>query len=182
MRSIPWERAWLNVTPEQFERMVVEHLRRVGRPLTSFEVQHQTPVASPDGEFDIDAVATFEALGAKFIVLVECKHHRNAIKRELVQVLSDKLSSARAHKGMLFSTASFQKGAIEYAASRRIALVHFTEGGPVFETRAQFGTPAGPHRPYDAYLVTQSERGGISYRFWAFDELARVLFEAQDAG
>lgn len=97
-----------------------------------------------------------------------------------MQVLADKLSSDRAHKGMLFSTASFQKGAIEYAASRRIALVHFTEEGPVFETRAQFGTPAGPHRPYDAYLVTQSEGGGMSYRFGAVDELARVLFEPED--
>jgi restriction system protein len=178
MSTIPWERTWLRVTPEKFEQMVVEYLHSIGRSLKGFRVRHQSPVASPDGEFEIDAVATFEALGGEYLVLVECKHHKNPIKRELVQVLSDKVSSARAQKGMLFSTASFQRGAIDYALSRRIALVHFTEGGPIFETRAQVG-PQGPNRPYDAYFVTQSAAGGMRYRFGAFDEVPRILFESE---
>jgi restriction system protein len=113
--------------------MVVDYLRALDHQLKDFTVEHQTPLASPDGEFNMDAVATFEALGANFLVLVECKHHKNPIKRELVQVLADKLSSTPGHKGMLFSTATFQKGAINYAISRRIALVHFTEGGSIYE-------------------------------------------------
>lgn len=39
----------------------------------------------------------------------------------------------------MFSTAPFQSGAIEYATAKGIALVHFTEGGPTYETRSEFG-------------------------------------------
>ncbi|MCX7013852.1 MAG: restriction endonuclease [Candidatus Sumerlaeota bacterium] len=174
MIKAPWDRSRLRVTPRQFERMVVEFLRTIGCPLKEFIVQHQTAVRSPDGEFDMDAVATFEALGADFLVLVECKNHTNPIKRELVQVLADKLSSTHAHKGMLFSSAPFQKGAIKFAVSRRIALVHFTEGGPIFEARAQNG-PVGPNRPYDAYSVTLSEVGEMVYSAGS-GEAAKMLF------
>ena len=51
--------------------------------LDQFTVRQRTPIAGPDGEFEMVALATFFALGATFVVLVECKHHRNRIKREL---------------------------------------------------------------------------------------------------
>ena len=171
----PWRREWIHVTPHQFELMVVEYLRTVGHHLKDFKVEHQTPLTSPDGEFNIDAVAKFEAFGADFLVLVECKHHKNPIKRELVQVLGDRLSSMHGHKGMMFSTATFQKGAIEYAKSRRIALVHFTEGGPIYETKAQNG-PVGPNRPYDAYFVNLSEEGSMTYRSGAYRDVSDLIF------
>lgn len=173
--TIPWEREWLHVTPTQFERMVVDQLRTLGRRLKNFTVEHQVPLETPDGEFTMDGVATFEALGADFLVLVECKHHRNPIKRDVVQVLSSKLSSAHAQKAMVFSTAPFQKGAVELALAHRIALVHFTEGGPVYETRG-VGGPIGPKRPYDAYLVRLTENGSVSYLSGASDDLAEMLF------
>ncbi len=106
-------------------------------------------------------------------VLVECKHHRNPIRREMVQVLDSKLTSARAQKGMLFSTARFQQGALYYASSRRIALVHFTQGGPVYETRGRDGCQ-GPDRPYAAYWATITDAGGMSYR--SVGDLHELLF------
>jgi restriction system protein len=175
MIKAPWEREWLDVTPDQFERMVVEYLRALDHQLKDFTVIHQTPLASPCGEFKMDAVAKFEALGADFVVLVECKHHKNRIKRELVQVLADKLSSTHSQKGIMFSTAPFQKGAIEFAISRRIALVHFTEGGPIYETKTPNG-PVGLNRPYDAYFVGLSESGGMTYRSGAYDDVAELIF------
>ncbi len=57
-----------------------------------------------------------------FLVLV--KLHRNPIMREVVQVLRDKVQSVSAHKGVLVSSAPFQRGAIEYADAHGIALVH----------------------------------------------------------
>jgi restriction system protein len=175
MSKPPWKREWLNVTPGKFERMVIDYLRTLDHQLKDFTVKHQIPLASPDGEFNIDAVATFEALGADFLVLVECKHHKNPIKRELVQVLADKVSCMHGHKGMLFSTAPFQKGAIAYAVSRRIALIHFTEGGPIYETRSHNG-PVGPKRTYDAYFVGLSESEGIYYRLGDFEHVAELIF------
>jgi restriction system protein len=155
--------------------MVVAYLQEMGRTMSSFSIEHRSALSTPDGEFVMDGVARFEMLGAEFVVLIECKHHKNPIKRELVQVLADKLSSAHAQKGMLFSTAPFQKGAIEYALSHQIALVHLTEGGPVYLAKAEDG-PRGPNRPYEAYWVRLSDSGTTSYWFGHATELADELF------
>lgn len=161
--TVPWERPQLEVSPSTFERTVVSFLQDFGSAtLQDFTVEHQKTITTLDGEFAMDGVATFQALGAEFVVLVECKHHKNPIKRELVQVLADKLEAAHAQKAMLFSTAPFQKGAIEYAGSRRIALVHFTQGGPVYETKG-IDAPDGPCRPYDTYWVEATDGGDYRY-------------------
>lgn len=173
----PMKREWLQLSPAEFESLVVAEIRKLGQPLKSFEVQHQSRVTTPDGEFLMDAVATFEALGGDFLVLVECKHHKNPIKRELVQVLADKMASARAQKAILFSSAPFQAGAIEYAHQRRIALVHMTEGGPVFETRGG-SSPDGPPGPPEAHWVTTGETGEEVYRRGGYADLARYVFES----
>jgi len=140
----------------------VDYLRVLGRPLNGFRISHQSPMTTPDGEFEMDAIAAFGALGAEFLVLIECKHHKNPIKREVVQVLESKLRSSHAHKAMLFSTAPFQEGAIHFAKVKRIALVHVTEGGPIWETRGRT-SQVGPRRPYDLYLVGVNEEGQIVY-------------------
>jgi restriction system protein len=148
--------------------------------LHGFRVDHRLTLAGPDGEFEIDAVARFQALGAEFIILVECKHHKNPVKREVVQVLRDKVRSVAAHKAMVFSTAGFQSGAIEYASAQRIALVHVTQGALIYETKAE-GPEQGPRREYDAYVVSLAEGGGTVYSRGSYGELSEYLFgEASD--
>jgi len=171
----PWVREWLRLDPTEFERLVVHFLNGLGQPLKKLEVRHQPTVSTPDGEFDLDALASFEALGLDFVVVVECKHHKNPIKRELVQVLADKVAAIRAHKGVMFSTAPFQSGAIEFAQARRIGLVHFTEGGPIYETKA-LEEPDVPNRPYDAYAVSVGDSGGQLYRSDVRAALRELLF------
>lgn len=133
---------------------MVEYLQKAGIGIADFEVRHQEAVGGPDGEYIMDAVATCQALGGAFRVLIACKHHRNPIKRDLVQVLADKVRSVRAHKGMLFSTAPFQHGAVAYAESQGIALVHFTEGGPRYATRTTPVQRNGPARGSRAPAAT----------------------------
>jgi len=173
--TAPWQREWLHVTPEAFEKMVVSFLRQLRGRLHEFTVEHRHSISGPDGDFELDAVARFEALGAEFLVLVECKHHGSPVKREAVQVLRDKVRSLAAHKGMLFSTGGFQKGAIEYAIAQKIALVHYTQGGPMYETRVEGGR-TGPCRDYDAYVVSLSEGGGLSYGYGDYEQLSQYLF------
>jgi len=158
----PMNRDWYEVSPVQLETIVVEFLRELGRPLQSFSVDHLGKVAGPDGEFVLDGVARFCAFGADFTVLVECKHHRRRVERGLVQELSDKVTSVRAQKGIMFSTGGYQDGAIEYARSRSIALVHLTPGGPMYESRSTDG-PAGPCRDHELWVVYWRSEGGWCY-------------------
>lgn len=129
-----WNNNSANLTPKQFELEVKALLEDAGADLIAFDIKHLEKIEGVDGTYEIDITARFEALGANFLVLVECKHHLNPIKRDLVQVLHARIQSTGAQKGILFSTARFQKGATIYAKKHGIALVRVTEGKAKYET------------------------------------------------
>ncbi len=101
-------------------------------------------IAGAGGEYAFDVVVRFSRFGgAEFTVLVEWKRHRDAVKRDLVLILDRKLMDVEAHKGMMFSTSGFQKGAIEFASQNGIALLTFRDGRAIYETR-DHGPPVEP--------------------------------------
>jgi restriction system protein len=156
----------LNLSPEQFEAEVENLVRRIGIGLPEFTVQRLEKIQGSDGIYEIDVTARFEALGASFLVLIECKHHKSPIKREVVQVLYDRLRAIGGHKGMIFSTVKFQKGAIEFAQAHNIALVQVANGNTSYHTKS-FGAPAQLPPwvpPYVGWVISLSENGNESYR------------------
>ncbi len=154
-----------NITPKQFEIEVEEHLTKLGVALSDFKVQRLEKISAADGIYEIDVTARFELLGANFLVLIECKRHTNPIKREVVQILKDKLQAVGAQKGMIFSTVRFQSGAIEYAQKHGIALVHIVNGKASYETKNFYQSIVYPSwiPPYVGYFVSLSEEGHESY-------------------
>jgi restriction system protein len=118
----------LELTPEAFELEVKKDLDRVGAGLTDYQSQHREVLAGTDGEYEIDIAVRFTALGANFLVLVECKHYKRPVGREKVQALLAKLQSVGAHKGIMFAPSGYQSGAIEYADAHGIALVELVDG------------------------------------------------------
>ena len=126
-----------NLTAGEFEDHVRRWLLAAGPVLQDFQVTRLETIEGSSGEYEIDVVVKMTVLGgAKLIVLVECKHHRNPIKREVIMVLESKLRDAKAHKGMVFSTARFQAGALAFAAAHNIATLQVTDGGAAYMTRS----------------------------------------------
>ncbi|WP_229635467.1 restriction endonuclease [Pseudomonas syringae] len=115
-------------------------------------------------------LAKFQAFaGAELMVLIECKKYRNAVERELVQVLHDKVRSLGAHKGMLFTTSGFQSGAIKYAKAHGIALVSIVDGAATYQTRSAFPVAAKPPAWFNLpkfalYHVGENDAGNISMK------------------
>jgi restriction system protein len=151
----------LVLAPAEFEQLVASMLRKQGVGLSDFKVQHLEAVQGLDGEYAIDVTARFEALGADFLVLIECKHQSRPVEREVVQILVDKVRSTGAQKGMLFATTRFQRGALEYARLHGVALVRVADGRTTYETRS-----AGPTTHFPPWLprhvgwLTQLNREG----------------------
>ena len=117
------------ISPEQFELTTKRWFESFAERIDEFDAQHREIIAGADGEFEIDVSVRFTAFGgARFLVLCECKKHKNPIKREVVQVLNDRKRSIGAHKGFVVSTASFQSGAEDYASRNGIALVQLVNG------------------------------------------------------
>jgi hypothetical protein len=94
---------------------------------------------------------------------VECKHDKSRVKRDRVQELWAKIQSVGAHKGILFATAGFQSGAIEFAKSHGIALVEIADG------RSSYVVKTGARQVVEQHLETSAlvreRRGGQSIPF-----------------
>ena len=120
-------RKYASMSAEEFEIEVMKRIEDTGNLLHAFRVSHREKLNGVDGDYEIDIVARFESLGVHFTVLIECKHHKHPIKREVVQILYDRIRSTGAHKGIIFSTAQFQKGAVNYAKTHGIALFWVSE-------------------------------------------------------
>jgi restriction system protein len=164
---MPWNEEPIELTPEQFEREVRKILQKSNANLKAFEVNHREKIPGAEGIYEIDVTARFEALGAEYLTLIECKHQKNPIKREVVQILHDKIRTTGAHKGMIFATTTFQRGAIEYASAHGIALVRMVEGKTSYETKA-FGIAAEPPPwanipPYVGYFYSLTDEGDKRY-------------------
>ncbi|MGX9219356.1 restriction endonuclease [Massilia varians] len=82
-------------------------------------------------------------MGASFLVLIECKHEQRKVERQAVQVQHAKMMSTGAQKGMLFSVACFQSGAVDYATVHGIALIQMADGNSTWFTR-RFGPSTPP--------------------------------------
>jgi len=146
----------LSISPRDYELLVKGILDAASDGVVDYRSEHLASLGGADGEYVIDVVATFSALGAKFVVLVECKHHVRRIERQDVQVLHSKLQSLGAHKGMLFSVSGFQSGAIEYAAAHGIALVEAATGISNWHTRS-----VGPPSPPPSWVHTPNHIGWL---------------------
>lgn len=126
----------ITLTPRQYELAVKDFLDGSALGLHQFSSKHLESIEAPDGSYELDVTARFSALGADFLVLVECKHKRRKVERQDVQALHAKLRSVGAQKAMLFSIAGFQSGALEYAASHGIALVQLAHGSSTWFTKS----------------------------------------------
>lgn len=134
----------LSLTPHDYELLVKNIIDEAAGALVDYQSEHLASLSGVDGDYVIDVVATFSALGAKFVVLIECKHHARKVERQDVQVLYTKLQSLGAQKGMLFSTSGFQSGALEFATIHGIALVEVATGISNWHTRSAGPTPPPP--------------------------------------
>jgi Restriction endonuclease len=124
------------ITPGEFEEFVAgELLGAAGSEVDDLAVTVHEKIIGTDGAYDFDATVRYRFAGMAFLVVVEAKLHRNPIKRELVQILHQKIHSVGAHKGVMVATSPYQTGAVEFAKAHGIALVTVTESRFVFATR-----------------------------------------------
>lgn len=131
----------MNITPEEFEQYVKDWFDSEGIDLKSYKSAINNKAAADDGVYEIDIDITYDALGVEFRVLVECKRHSDNIKREVLQVLHQKLQSIGAHKGIVCSTSDFQSGALEYAKKHGIACITVAESRMLVQTRSDDREP-----------------------------------------
>ncbi|MBO1319377.1 restriction endonuclease [Acanthopleuribacter pedis] len=126
----------LSMAPKDFELWVKQVLENEFS-IEKFEAKHLDKIPGHDGVYEIDVSCRFSIGDFEFLMLVECKHHRHPIKREVVQTLHAKMQSVGAQKGIVFTTSRFQEGAKTYADAHGIALVTVCDGRLALSARSQ---------------------------------------------
>lgn len=147
------------ITSGEFEEFVVgELLGAAGSEVDDLAVTLHEKIMGVDGAYDFDATVRYRFAGMAFLVVVEAKLHRNPIKRELVQVLCQKVHSVGAHKGVMVATSPYQSGAIGFAKAHGIALVTVMESRFVFATR---NIAVGARPAYVAHYCSGVDTRGL---------------------
>ena len=177
----PWNpRVPVEISPTEFEKLVLEWLRLAAeRQSQTIAARHLGIAYGAGGEYKIDVLVTFSALGgARFVVLVECKHQARPVERDDVMVLESKLRDTNAQKAMFFSTSGFQSGALEFATAKGIATITIVEGAWLYETRSADRKPIKPP-PWanlDPYMGIQMTKipTGVSCQSLGLHELDAI--------
>jgi restriction system protein len=172
-----------NISPVEFELLVRDFLSNVGKELTSFVATHNTVLNATDGQYQIDVYGEFDFLGVTMKVLVECKRYKSKVKRDVVQLLYDKLRATGSQKGIVFATSGFQEGAITFASQHGIALVRVIEGRYTYFTKSQ-GSPNFEPPPWANLpkYVGEYRNDNITVYLQEgyLDDLAEFLFSKSD--
>ena len=82
-------------------------------------------------EIDLSFETTIGSM--KLLILIECKYYRRRVGKEIVEALHAKLDDIGAHKGVIVTTAGFQKGALNAAKAYGIARIIATINPRWFE-------------------------------------------------
>lgn len=152
---IPTKDVVLDMKPSEFEKYALQILEQQTEGLKNVKIVHDKVIEAYDGNYQLDGYIEFEAMGVLYKTIVECKHYKYPISREIVQKVYDNLRAVGAQKGIIISTSNFQSGAIKYAKIHGIALIQLTESGSEFATRGKMNvimnhprTPSNGGIPY----------------------------------
>lgn len=166
-RPEPWNpREPVEVTPREYEDQVRAWLSQATAP-NRINWTSRKVISGRGGDYEIDVVGEMSLLrGARFRILVECKRWRRRVDRDVVLTHAQKLRNTASHKGFIFSTSGFQRGALDVAVEEGIATLIFEAGNARYETRfvvLHHDPPDWIRFPsYAAYLVSTSGDSTIS--------------------
>lgn len=107
---------------ERFVRNVIQRLAGV-------EAYHQKRYCGriSGRSIVVDVAFDYAVAGASLLFIVECKHYSATVSVDDVEEFHSKIDDIGAHKGIIVTTVGYQKGAIQTATGRGIALAVLTE-------------------------------------------------------
>lgn len=153
-----------DITPKAYEEAVAAIATSMDLELLDWRVTHLDTLKGLDGTYIVDVTARFQLDGMDFLILFECKRHKDPVKRSDVQVLLAKLQSIGAQKGVVVAATGFQRGALELAKAHGIACVRLVDNAFTYVTRhTTAATVPVPTGMYTGYAITPD--GDDDYEF-----------------
>ncbi len=129
----------------------------------------------------VDVSFETQLLGARILMLVECKCYKQTVEVGDVEEFHSKLDDIGAHKGIMITTVGYQSGAIKVAKGRGIALALLRENQQPDELALITKAAARPEtssflrgnfRPWGRFSGPQEEAG---FRFESIYDILYLL-------
>jgi Restriction endonuclease len=99
-----------------------------------------------------------------FLIIFECKRHKDPVKRSDAEVLLTKLQSTGAQKCVVVAATGFQSGALEFAKAHGIACVRLIDNAWTYLTRrTTAATPPVLTGAYSGYAMTPDGDGDYDF-------------------
>ncbi|MEU4635406.1 restriction endonuclease [Micromonospora chalcea] len=153
-----------DITPKAYEEAVAGIAKSMNLDLVGWEVKHLDPLGGLDGTYIMDVTARFQLAGMDFLILFECKRHKDPVKRSDVQVLLTKLQSTGAQKGVVVAASGFQSGALEFAKAHGIACVRLVDNAWTYVSRhTSTTTPPPLTGAYSGYAMLPDGEGDYEF-------------------
>lgn len=166
-----------NVTPEYFQILVVRELRKAGFDVGDVRVSRRSELPEPQPGFVLELTAPVGHAAWHKRALIACRRQDEAVGRDVVDALKDRLGAARADVGILFATAGFNDDAVAAAQQIGVALLRVIDGRKAYDAGG-YGTPG--HYPawlpaHTVEVVDQDPGGQIRARLLEAGGAAMVL-------
>ncbi len=132
------------ITPAAFMRQVRNWVEKASDGLRDFRPAAGERTKDAASEYEIHFIAELDGLGTSpLTVFVECRHYplNHTVTRAQIKEFHGRLHAAGTSKGIIFSTARFQKEALEYAQGHGIGTVRVEDGRKI-------GWPKKEPRPF----------------------------------
>lgn len=116
------------MNPTEYELFIQQFCQEL-LSCSGIQVYHLCEYTGRISQRKIKVDVSFEThvLGAKVLVLVECKYYKSRVDVGDVEEFYSKLDDIGAHKGIIVTTIGFQDGAVKVAKGRGIALALLKE-------------------------------------------------------
>jgi restriction system protein len=136
------------MSPEFFERLVVELLVRMGYGGSVADAGRAIGQSGDDG---VDGIIKEDRLGLD-VIYIQAKRWENTVGRPAVQGFVGSLDGKRARKGVLLTTATFSRDAREYVerTEKRVILV---DGGQLAALMFDVGLGVTRVETYDVKRI-----------------------------
>ena len=166
-----------SLSAHEVDIFVAREMRKAGLDPSALKVRERTRASGKSDDYMVELGCSLRIGDADRYVLIECRNEGAPIAATTVERLHEKVTDAKAHHAMMFSTSGFEPEAIRRARTLGMPLLAVADGKTAF-ARSPWGMAGDPPAwvpEYMAELVDLDVMGQTRRELLAAGGAKRIL-------
>ena len=141
-----------SLSAHEVEIFVTREMRKAGLDPSALKVRERTRASGKSDDYMVELGCSLRIGDADRYVLIECRNESAPIAATTVEKLHGKVTDAKAHHAMMFSTSGFEPEAIRTARTLGMPLLAVADGKTAF-ARSPWGMAGDPPAWVPEYMA-----------------------------